>query len=225
MGNDRTDNDIKRDVIESLYWDTRVDAADVGVTVREGRVTLTGGVPTFRARRAAREDAELIRGVIGVDNRVEVVITAKLDTPADTDLLEAVRDVLADDPDLSAAEVDVEVVRGRVTLIGTVTTYNERQLADAIVSTLPGVRGLHNALAVVPTRDHVDADIAVDLMAALRRNRHLDPSDVDVAVVRGEVSLTGQVSDERIRQEVLDTVRRTAGVITICDDIYVVTRD
>ena len=76
----RTDADIQRDVIESLYWDTRVDAADVGVLVDDGRVTLVGTVPTYRARAAARDDALVIRDVTEVDNRLAVAISPDLDT-------------------------------------------------------------------------------------------------------------------------------------------------
>ena len=49
----RTDQAIKRDLIDELYWDHRVDASDVKAEVVNGKVTLTGNVPSYSARSAA----------------------------------------------------------------------------------------------------------------------------------------------------------------------------
>lgn len=219
MTEPRKDVDIKRDVIESLYWDTRVDAADVGVLVDEGIVTLVGSVPTYRARRAAREDALVVAGVVEVDNQLEVTVTPALDRPTDDDLRDAVADVLAGDPDLADVDLEVDVEDGRVRLHGAVPTFWEKELAGTMAGTLPGVRGLVNELAVVPAREHDDEVIAADVIAALRRNRHVDLSRIDVEVIRGCVILSGSVPDDRVREEVLDAARYTAGVVDLRDQL------
>lgn len=38
----RTDEDIQLDVLEELRWDTRVHPNEIGVSVKDGVVTLTG---------------------------------------------------------------------------------------------------------------------------------------------------------------------------------------
>jgi osmotically-inducible protein OsmY len=43
----RTDEEIHQDVLDELDWDPEVDAKDVGVTVHDGVVTLTGTVDSF----------------------------------------------------------------------------------------------------------------------------------------------------------------------------------
>lgn len=225
MAERRTDEDIKRDVIESLYWDDRVDAADVGVTVKDGHVTLTGSVLTFRERRAAREDTEIIRGVSSIDNRVEIVVSPELDRPGDADLLEAAQDVLAADPDLLAGDVDLAVSEGRIQLTGSVASFHEKELASSVLAILPGVRGVRNELTVVPTHDHEDAHIADDLLAALRRNRHVDVAELDIAVDRGEVTLAGRAVDRRTHDHIVDTVRRTTGVTGLTDHLRVLDGD
>lgn len=217
----RTDADIQRDVIESLYWDTRVDAADVGVTVHEGHVTLAGTVPTYRARAAAREDALVVRDVVGVDNRLSVEISAQLDTPDDDVLGTAVEEVLGADPDLGAADIEVEVREGTVRLAGSVRTFWERELARSVTITLPGVRGLTNELVVVPAGDHDDIELARTVAATLARNRHVDLSVIDIAVTKGRVTLTGQVRDESVHQQVLDAARYLGGVTEIHDLLYI----
>ena len=220
----RTDADIQRDVVESLYWDVRLDSADVGVTVHDGVVTLHGSVPTYRARAAAREDAQVIREVADVDNRLEVEISSKLDTPDDEELRATVEDVLGADPDLGAAAVEVTVEHGTVRLTGSVSTFWERELARSVAVTLPGVRGLVNELVVVPEGDHDDVELARTIADTLARNRHVDLSAIDIEVERGEVTLSGPVADANVHAQVLDAARHTRGVTAITDLLQVTAR-
>jgi osmotically-inducible protein OsmY len=64
----RTDQNIAKDLVDSLSWDSRVDASNASVTVDRGIVTLTGTVPFYSSRVAAAEDAWLIRGVRAIEN-------------------------------------------------------------------------------------------------------------------------------------------------------------
>jgi hypothetical protein len=68
----RTDEDIKRDVENELKWDSDIDSSDIGVAVKDGAVTLSGFVRSYRQSRRAEEDATRVRGVKGVANDLEV---------------------------------------------------------------------------------------------------------------------------------------------------------
>ena len=59
---------IKKDITDQLYWDDRVDAAEVDIHVSDGKVELSGTVPTFNALRAAEMDAYTVPGVKEVKN-------------------------------------------------------------------------------------------------------------------------------------------------------------
>ena len=39
------DKQLQRDILDELQWEPSIDAAEIGVTVRDGIVTLTGTVP------------------------------------------------------------------------------------------------------------------------------------------------------------------------------------
>jgi osmotically-inducible protein OsmY len=79
----RLDETIKKDVVGQLYWDSRVDASEINVTVDEGTVTLSGSVPTFLAREAATSDARLVHGVTWVDNQLRIVYPQPQTLPSD----------------------------------------------------------------------------------------------------------------------------------------------
>lgn len=66
----RSDEDIKRDIEDSLFWDTWVDSTRVDVEVQNGVVTLTGTVSSIIEKRAAGDDAWDVPGVIDVKNEI-----------------------------------------------------------------------------------------------------------------------------------------------------------
>ena len=66
----KSDEDIKRSVEDSLFWDTWVDSSKVKVEVENGVVTLTGTVRSIVEKRAAGDDAWDVPGVIDVVNEI-----------------------------------------------------------------------------------------------------------------------------------------------------------
>jgi osmotically-inducible protein OsmY len=213
----RSDEEIKRDVTDSLFWDTRVDSSGITVAVRAGRVLLRGAVPTFRARDAAEEDARIIRGVTDVDNRITVHYPRQERVPEDEELRGNLRLAFDLDPDLEASDIEVTVASGWVTLRGTVPDLWQKQLADEMIGNARGVLGFDNELVVVPTRAVADQAIADDVVAALERAAVVDPGEIDITVTSGHVILTGMVDDWVTRNAVYDAARYSVGVVAVHD--------
>ena len=67
-----TDADLQRDVLEELKWEPSVDADHVGVSVKDGVVTLTGHVSSFAEKYAAERAAKRVHGVKAVANELDV---------------------------------------------------------------------------------------------------------------------------------------------------------
>ena len=82
----RTDEEIKKDIVDHLYWDYGVDASDVKVEVSDSNVTLTGTVQSYAARGAAVSDAWSVRGVTDVDNLLSVHFLPTFAAPTDAEL-------------------------------------------------------------------------------------------------------------------------------------------
>lgn len=53
----RSDEQIQRDVLAELKWDARVRPNEIGVSVKDGVVTLTGYVDSYLKKWAAEEAA------------------------------------------------------------------------------------------------------------------------------------------------------------------------
>jgi osmotically-inducible protein OsmY len=61
-------NSLKSDIDEELDWDPMLDDSQIAVNVEDGRVTLSGAVPTYYEANLAEQDARSVRGVKAVDN-------------------------------------------------------------------------------------------------------------------------------------------------------------
>lgn len=215
----QTEQDIKRDVVDAMYRDDRVDASEVTVELRDGAVELGGQVPTHRARHAAEQAARFTGGVIDVRN--DIVVRSPGTAPVDTEIHDDVRRAIDRDPDIDATDVAVDVDAGWVTLRGSVPTFWQKDLVTEVVLTSRGAIGVDNELAVVPTRTSTDRAIADDIVAELERRMLVDATAVDVTVARGEVTLTGTVPSWTARDTAYDAARRTTGVINVIDDLTI----
>ena len=204
-----SDEDIDKKIIDELYWDNSVNASDVAVTVKDGVVTLEGIVPSYRAKVTATDDAYDVSGVALVDNKLKIKYT---DIPTDLSIENNVERALDWDFDLDLQKIRVSVKNGEVKLLGTVDAYWKKMTAEADASKIRGVRNIKNEIAIVPTNERRDEQIAKDVEEALRRKWLVNVNDVDVKVEHGNVTLTGDVPSRLARAEADEAVIYTDGV-------------
>ena len=217
----RTDELIKKDVIDQLTRDDRVDSSQVSVEVRNGVVTLRGEVPTYFSRLAAYDDAEAILGVTSVRNQLLVNLPSTAAIPTDVDIENSVRQRLAINPDIDLLDLEVVVSAGRVTLRGTVDAYWKKIHAEDLIAGEPGVVWIENHLAVVPSEDVADRAIADDIVETLESKAAVDADDVNVRVRDGDVTLTGSVSTWTGRKAADEAAFYTPGVTHVNNRISV----
>lgn len=215
----RNEEDIKKDVVDQLYWDGRVDAADVQVEVVENRVILSGTVPTLGSRHAADEDAWLIEGVTAVDNQLNVRFPAGMELPKDETISANAANTLLWHPDIDSSDITPVVNEGWVTLKGSGSSYWQKMLAEEVVSALNGVLGVTNELAVVPSKDITDQSIASAIISGLERNAYVDPETVNVEVQNGTVMLSGKVPNLLAYRSAHDVARYTNGVVNVLNNL------
>jgi len=211
----RADENIKRDIVEELYWDERVNAAEINVEVLDGIVTLSGSVPTYISRSAAINDTWGIKDVLDVEDRINVIFPPTFEIPADAEINEMVRSTLIWNADIHSDNIDARVTNGVVTMTGTVDKYWKKWKAESLVAEVKGVVDVQNELAIVPTDNLLDKDIAEDVENALRRNLYVNSEDVIVKVERGKVTLTGASPTWHSRQKAAEVASHTAGVTEV----------
>src|ERR1700716_1734381 len=77
----KSDSDIKRDVEEELRFDPDIDATDIGVSVNNGVVALTGFVKSYTEKFEAEAAAKRVAGVLGLANDLEVRLPGGTERP------------------------------------------------------------------------------------------------------------------------------------------------
>ncbi len=187
----QSDIEIQKEVLEELDWDNRVRPNEVGVSVRDGVVTLSGSVDSYAKRWAAQDAAFRVRGVKAVANDLEVVLPSAL-RRTDAELAEAALNALKWDADVPTEQVEISVSQGWVTLKGTVDLPFQRQQAERAVNRLIGVTGVTNLISV-RTHAPVPADIKQRIERALLRNAETDAHRISVEVQGSKVILRGTV--------------------------------
>lgn len=217
----RTAEDVKKDVVDQLYWDDRVDAADVNVDVEDGKVVLRGTVPTLIARHFAAADALAVAGVTALDNQLKVRYPASVTAPSDEQIRSNVENLLEWSSHLDPEHLRVQVHQGIVTLEGSVDALWKKSHAEEIVSQLTGVTAINNKLTGVPTKDTSDEMIAESLVNALKRNPMVNADAVEVRVANGVVTLTGAVPNWAARQVIYNSALHTFGAIGVDDQLVV----
>src|SRR6266540_2195379 len=125
----KTDSDLKQDVLRELRWDTRVQEMDIGITVRNGVVTLLGKVDSYAVKIAAEEAARRVSGVLIVLNDLQVTVTPS-SRKEDKEIEQTVRRLFEWDVRIPQQHITTTVADGWVTLEGKVGSLIEREDAE-----------------------------------------------------------------------------------------------
>jgi len=142
---ERNDADIAAAALHALEWDAAIPLDQVKVTVSQGWVMLEGEVEWQYQRRDAEWAVRRLTGVRGVTNLIKVKPRA---TPSE--LKERIEDALVRSAQTDAQRITVEVQGTKVILRGTVRSWAEKQEAERVAWSAPGVTSVENRIEVRP---------------------------------------------------------------------------
>jgi osmotically-inducible protein OsmY len=186
----KTDKELKKDIEDELDWEPRVNAAHIGVSVKDGVVTLSGRVPSFAEKYAAERTAKRVYGVKAVADELDVKLPGGA-VRTDEDVAAACVRVLKDDYQVPDEKIKVVVNNGWVTLEGQVNWQYQKDAAGRAVRYLTGVKGLSNNITLKARVS--PADVKAKIEAALKRSAELDARRITIEATNGTVTLRGSV--------------------------------
>lgn len=214
----RTDEQIQREVLAELKWEPRVQPNEIGVAVKDGIVTLLGFVDSYTKRWAAEEAAHRVRGVKAVVNELEVRF-AGVGERTDPEIAAAAVRALQWDAFLSPEKIEVTVSKGWVTLKGEVEWHYQRDDAERVVRRISGVKGVSNLLTVKPRIK--PEDLKKKIEQALVRSAQTDASRITVEVDGSKVILKGTVRAFAEKQEAERAAWSAPGVTAVDNRIMI----
>jgi len=213
-----SDAQLRHDVEAELDWDARVDSRQIGVAVKDGVVSLTGQVGSYLERRAAEQAAQSVEGVKAVANDIviELPFAAKR---SDTQIAAAAVSALQSNISVPSDRIKIYVRDGWISLEGEVSSWYQKNAAEAALTALHGVKGLTNNVVI---RAQTSAsDIQGKIGEAFRRRAQLDATKVQVQVIDGIVTLEGEVSSWQERNQAEIAAWQAPGVSKVIDKLTV----
>ncbi|MET8309642.1 MULTISPECIES: BON domain-containing protein [unclassified Micromonospora] len=216
----RTDQDIQSAVLDELTWEPRVQPHEIGVTVAEGVVTLTGRVDSYAKKWAAERAAHRVVRVRAVANDLAVRLPGGAER-ADPDLAAAAGNALEWDAFVPIEKLQVTVSAGWVTLHGEVEWEYQRRAAERAVCRLNGVRGVSNGITVRPAAPPDGRNVADRIVDALARAGATEVERISVRVHGDTAILAGLVHSMPERAEVEQVVWSAPGIREVQNHIAV----
>lgn len=192
-----SDLDLRKAILEELEFQPDINAANIGVSVDNGVVTLSGHVNSLAQKVSAERAIKSIKGVRALAEELEVRLNNNCGTGDDTIAQRALK-IIRWSSDVPEGDVKVTVQHGRVTLEGEVDWQYQKETVESSVRKLSGITAVDNRLILRPRLDVFDIQERIE--AALKRNAELHAHKIRVKVEGDVVTLEGQVHLWRERQ-------------------------
>lgn len=214
----KTNSELQKDVQDAIKWEPLLNAAEIGVTVKDGVVSLTGIVDCYAKKIEAENAAKKVVGVKALVENIKIKFPnswLKTDAEVANEVLVALNSNLM----IPDERLKVSVEEGWVTLEGNLPWNYQRVAAKNAVHLLMGVKGVTNNIKIKSERR--DAIEQIDVENALARSLFLDARDIKVEVKGTTVTLMGTVNSWYQKEEAARIAWNTPGIWFVNNELAV----
>ncbi|MDF2118607.1 BON domain-containing protein [Roseiarcaceae bacterium H3SJ34-1] len=212
------DLNLRQDILDELEFEPRVHAANIGVAVEKGVVTLTGHVTSYAEKLAAETATLRVKGVRAVAQEIEVRYPSDKKS-SDDEIASRALNIIAWDATVPDGEIQVKVQDGWITLSGEVDWNYQKAAAEHAVRKLSGVVGVTNFVTVKPRVAAYNVKERIE--NALKRNAEVEADHIQVQVSGNKVTLNGKVQTWYERSVAERAAWAEAGVTMVDDRLTV----
>ena len=208
----KTDSQIQKDVMDQLKWEPYLTPSDIGVTVKNGVVTLSGVVDTYAMKLAAEKAAKKVSGVKAIAEDIQIRVSPAY-KKSDAEIAQAALNALKWHAAVQDEKIKIKVEDGVVTLDGEVEWDFQRASAKSALENLAGVRGVYNLVALRPKI--AASDVERKIRAAFQRSATIDAGNITVEVNGGKVTLRGRVRSFSEKEDAENAAWLAPGVTAV----------
>lgn len=186
----KTDAKIQKDVMEELKWEPFLNAAEIGVAVKNGIVTLSGKVDSYSKKLVAEKVTKKVAGVMAIAEDIQIGVSPTY-KKTDTEIAEAVLNALKWHSAVQEEKIKIKVEDGNVRLDGEVEWEYQRNNAKTAIENLNGVRSVINFIVVKPKI--AASDVKHKILSAFHRSATIDAEKINPEISGSKVTLKGRV--------------------------------
>jgi len=215
---EKTDAELKNDVLAELKYEPCVNITDIGVLVKDGAVTLNGFATSYGEKWNAVAATKRVAGVRAIADDIVVKLPQSL-LRTDGDLALAAANQIGWFTTIPTGVAKITVSDSWITLAGEVEFGYQKSDAEAEVQHMAGVKGVTNLMSVKSKLAATHVKAAIE--SAFERNALLDAENIQVEMSGNKVTLTGKVRNFAERDEAERVAWAAAGVWSVDNKIEV----
>lgn len=214
----KTDSKLKEDVMAQLSWEPNLEENQIGVTVEDGVVTLSGVVNDYAQKKAAERAVKKVEGVKAVAEEIEVKYGDAF-KKSDKEIAKAAVHALEWNIAVPEEKIFIEVKEGGVYLTGEVKWNFQRGAAQKSVEHLLGVKYVVNDITI--KQEVKVADIEEQIKKAFERSADVEAERITVEVDGNTVTLKGSVHTLAQKDEARRTAYNSPNVYVVRNELKV----
>ncbi len=218
----KADDEIRKNVLDEIEWDAQLTkiAPQIGVTVKNEVVTLSGNVPYYSQKVAAEKAAKRVKDVKVVAMDIVVNSIEFKDEITDAKIADAIRNALTWHWAVNEDLINIKVEDGWVYLEGEVHWEYERKAAQKAIENLVGVKGVVNSVRIKASKIE-PSEVKKKIKAAFHRHATVDSANIQVESANGIIVLTGKVRSWMERKDAEDVVWSMPGVTEVANKLEI----
>ena len=196
-----------------------MNAAEIGVTVKDGVVTLTGAVDNYTKKTEAENATKNVAGVKAVIEKIEVRYSNGYGKTSDSEIASEILNAFKWNWRVPNDKVKIKVENGWVTLSGELEYSYQSEGARDAAKNLLGVLGVSNNITIKSSL--MESTEKEDIEAALRRNWSIYDNDINVSVSGHKATLTGTVDSWYQKDEAGRLALNAPGIWNVENELVV----
>jgi hyperosmotically inducible periplasmic protein len=218
------DSNLRAEIMNKAL--NKAEFKNIQVDAHDGAVKLTGTVEVFDAKRQADERVHRVKGVVSVDNAIQVAGPAIPDAELQQKVLKAVEYDRVGWPSAPFNAISVSVQDGVVTLGGHAVGPVSADSAVATVANMKGVKDVINDIQVDPVSpmdDRIRFAVYRSVYGFPSLNKYaIDPAQpIRISVQNGHVTLYGVVDSQSDKDAAGIRANSVSGVFSVTNDLQV----
>lgn len=201
-----------------LLWEPGLRVAEIGASVKNGVVVLSGIVDSYFKKVLAEKAAKRVAGVKAVAEEIQVRVPGSRQY-SDLDIAEAVVNALKWNSTVDEAAINVKVENSSVTLDGETEWAFQKESAQKAVENLMGISSITNNIRVINKLSAADLQEKID--EAFVRSASLDANKIRINVEGDKVTLSGSVRSFAEKKDAERTAWSSPGVMQVVNNLEI----